>query len=67
MSNGRDEIDLNVAFNKVALTMDSQPVVDDARPGGRVMLEIAALEGPDGFKAGDYHGNVHMIFEAMSP
>ena len=67
LSNGQDEIDLNVVFNKVPLTLDSQPVVDDARPGRRVMLEIAALQGPDGFKAGEYHGTVHMIFEAMSP
>lgn len=67
LSNGRDEIDLNVAFNKVPLSLDSQPVVDDARPGRRVMLEIAAVQGEERFAAGDYHGTVHMIFEAMSP
>ncbi|OPA85640.1 adhesin, partial [Pseudomonas fluorescens] len=33
----------------------------------RVMLEIAAVQGEERFKAGDYHGTVHMIFEAMSP
>lgn len=61
------EIDLSVKFNNIQLSLNSQPVVNDARAGRRVPLEIAAMEPPTGYKAGDYHGTVHILFEALSP
>jgi hypothetical protein len=61
------EIDLNVKFNNIQLSLNTQPVVNDARAGRRVPLEIAAVEPPKGYKAGDYYGTVHILFEAVSP
>jgi hypothetical protein len=30
-------------------------------------LEIAAVKPDDGYKAGEYYGNVNMMFEAIAP
>ncbi|WP_268946205.1 hypothetical protein [Pseudomonas gessardii] len=40
---------------------------DEARAGKRVLLEIAAVEPPDGYVPGDYFGSVHLIFDALLP
>lgn len=61
------EIDLSVKFNNIQLSLNAQPVVDDARAGRRVPLEIAAVEPPKGYKADHYYGTVHILFEAVSP
>jgi hypothetical protein len=69
LSNGRDRIDLQVKFNKVALTLDSAQVVSasEAVPGQRVQLEIAAMKPVGGYLPGDYFGTVHMVFDALAP
>ncbi|WP_160106726.1 CS1 type fimbrial major subunit [Pseudomonas izuensis] len=71
LSNGRetDDIPLIVKFNNKRLTLDPDEVVSEVegRAGKRVGLEIAAVKPGDGYKAGDYYGNVHMIFEAIAP
>ncbi|MCE0462035.1 CS1 type fimbrial major subunit [Pseudomonas uvaldensis] len=69
LSNGRDRIDLRVKFNNVELTLDSTQVVTalEARPGRQVPLEIAAIKPGDGYRAGDYYGTVHMVFDAVAP
>ncbi|RAI71958.1 hypothetical protein DOZ80_06540 [Pseudomonas fluorescens] len=71
LSNGRDtdDIPLIVTFNNKRLTLDSDEVISemDGRTGKRVGLEIAAVKPGDGYKSGDYYGNVHMIFESVAP
>ncbi|KAA0960446.1 CS1 type fimbrial major subunit [Pseudomonas sp. ANT_H12B] len=71
LSNGRDSdnIALAVRFNHTRLTVDNTQVISqlDGKTGKRVELEIAAIKPVSGYKPGDYHGSVHMIFEAISP
>jgi hypothetical protein len=69
LSNGQDRIDLRVTFNSVVLTLDSVQVVSatEARPGRRVPMVIAAIKPNDDYKPGDYHGTVHMVFDATAP
>ncbi|AWY42993.1 adhesin [Pseudomonas putida] len=71
LSNGRDtdDIPLVVTFNNKRLTLDPDEVISelDGKAGKRVGLEIAAIKPVDGYKAGDYYGSVHMIFEAVAP
>jgi hypothetical protein len=71
LSNGRDgdNIALAVRFNRTRLTVDNTEVISqlDGKTGKRVELEIAAVKPDDGYKPGDYHGSVHVIFEAIAP
>ncbi|MCF4978884.1 adhesin [Pseudomonas gessardii] len=69
LSNGRRQILLNVSFNGQWLELTDSLVVpaDEARAGKRVLLEIAAVEPPDGYVPGDYFGSVHLIFDALLP
>lgn len=73
LSNGKaeDDIHLRVSFNGVLLSADSVPqeVVSaaDAATGSRVMLEIVPVKPADGFRAGDYRGNVLLQFNARAP
>ncbi|CAM2881622.1 CS1 type fimbrial major subunit [Pseudomonas gessardii] len=69
LSNGRRQILLNVSFNGQWLDLADSLVVpaDEARAGKRVLLEIAAVEPPDGYVPGDYFGSVHLIFDALLP
>lgn len=71
ISNGRevDNIALAVMFNRIKLTVDNAQVIaaSEANVGKRVELLIAAVKPDDGYKAGDYYGSVHLIFEALAP
>ncbi|MBV6822361.1 CS1 type fimbrial major subunit [Pseudomonas sp. PD9R] len=71
LSNGRDSdnIALDVKFNQIKLTVNNAQVISeiDAKAGKRVGLEITAVKPVDGYKPGEYYGNVHMIFEALAP
>ena len=69
LSNGRDRIDLLVLFNNVVLSLDSNRVVSaaEARPGRRVGLEISAVRTDEDYAPGNYHGTVHMVFDAVAP
>ncbi|RON09420.1 hypothetical protein BK659_10860 [Pseudomonas brassicacearum] len=71
LSNGRDtdNIPLIVTFNKQRLTVNAEEVISetDGKTGKRVGLEIAAVKPDDGYKAGEYYGNVNMMFEAIAP
>ena len=71
LSNGRDvdNIALDVQFNRIKLTVDDATVISetDGKTGKRVELVIAAVKPDDGYKAGEYYGSVHMIFEAIAP
>ena len=67
--NGTDRVDLRVTFNDVELGLAQAEVVGiaDARPGKRVMLEIAAIKPDDDYRPGHYYGTVHMVFDAIAP
>jgi hypothetical protein len=69
LSNGRDRIELQVTFNGVALELTDNLVVEeaDAKAGKRVQLLIAALEPDDGYRPGEYYGNVQIVFDALRP
>lgn len=71
LSNGRDtdNIPLVVSFNSKRLTVDAHEAVSeiDGKSGKRVNLEIAAVKPGEGFKPGEYRGNVHLVFEAIAP
>lgn len=71
LSNGRDgdHIALEVTFNRIKLTVDNTEVISalDGKTGKRVELLIAAVKPDGGYKPGEYHGSVHMIFEAIAP
>lgn len=66
---GANRIDLRVLFNRIPLTLDSTEVVnaDEARPGRRAELEIAAIEPEGGYQGGDYYGTVHIVFDFLAP
>lgn len=67
--NGRNRIDLQVQFNRVALTLDPIEVVNanDARAGRRAELDIAAIKPDDGYRGGEYYGTVHLVFDFLAP
>ncbi|MGL5995436.1 MAG: CS1 type fimbrial major subunit [Pseudomonas proteolytica] len=67
--NGRNRIDLQVQFNRVALTLDPNEVVnaDEARAGRRAELDIAAIEPEGGYRGGEYYGTVHLVFDFLAP
>ncbi|WP_426234454.1 CS1 type fimbrial major subunit [Pseudomonas sp. TWP3-2] len=73
LSNGKpgEEILLHVKFNGVVLGQDTVPreVVSraDAAVGTRVLLEINPIKPLGGYKAGDYDGNVLLLFNAKAP
>lgn len=69
LSNGYERIDLRVTFNEVQLSLDQSEILDSAqaRPGRRVNLEIAAVKPADDYAPGNYHGTVHMLFDAIAP
>ncbi|WP_223489070.1 CS1 type fimbrial major subunit [Pseudomonas sp. A-RE-19] len=73
LSNGRagEEIVLRVSFNGVLLSTQITPqdVVSqaDAAVGVRALLEIEAQEPAGGYRAGDYYGNVLLLFNAKAP
>ncbi|WP_339532050.1 CS1 type fimbrial major subunit [Pseudomonas mucidolens] len=66
---GTDRIDLQVLFNKVPLNLSSTEVINanEARIGRRAALDIAAIEPEGGYKAGDYYGTVHIVFDFLVP
>ncbi|NUU36846.1 CS1 type fimbrial major subunit [Pseudomonas sp. C2B4] len=73
LSNGRpgEIIDLRVRFNGVELS--AAPVFrqvlsrEEAATGKRVPLEIDPITPAGGYKAGEYHGNVLLLFNARAP
>ncbi|RON43017.1 CS1 type fimbrial major subunit [Pseudomonas frederiksbergensis] len=73
LSNGHapDNIALRVRFNGVELSHAVEPrlVVSaaDAAVGSRVLLEIEPQQPPGGYRAGDYYGNVLLLFNARAP
>ncbi|WP_030129581.1 CS1 type fimbrial major subunit [Pseudomonas sp. QTF5] len=73
LSNGRpgEEIQLQVSFNGVVLRPDMTPqdVVSQAEAavGKRALLEIDPLKPADGYRPGDYSGNVMLMFNAKTP
>lgn len=66
---GRTYIDLSVSFNGQVLGLDDTLVVPhaEARQGKRVLLDISAVEPPDGFTPGEYYGSVELLFDAVTP
>ncbi|MDX9670797.1 MULTISPECIES: CS1 type fimbrial major subunit [unclassified Pseudomonas] len=73
LSNGRDEqnIYLRVSFADTVLTHEAPPrqvvSAEQARAGGRYVLEIQPIVPAGGYKPGNYYGNVHLIFNAAAP
>lgn len=69
LSDGDQRIELRVSFNRQVLTLDSQQVVSaaEARVGKRAELEISAIKPAEGFRAGDYYGTVHVMFDFLAP
>lgn len=73
LSNGRpgDDIPLQVSFNGVRLRSDTnlQEVVsqEEAAAGARVLLDITPVKPAGGYQAGDYSGNVVLMFDATTP
>ena len=71
LSNGRpaDDIALRVRFNGVELSSVMRQVVSrqEAATGKRVVLEIDPVKPVGGYRAGDYAGNVLLLFNARAP
>ena len=73
ISNGHpaDDIALRVRFNGVELSHAIEPrlvvTAADAAVGSRVLLEIEPQQPPGGYRAGDYYGNVLLLFNARAP
>ncbi|MCF4995974.1 fimbrial assembly protein [Pseudomonas syringae] len=73
LSNGRqsDDIPLRVSFNGVELSPDMIPrqvvTAEDAAAGTRVLLDIEPQQPVNGYRAGDYRGNVMLLFNAKAP
>ncbi|WP_213938399.1 CS1 type fimbrial major subunit [Pseudomonas sp. dw_612] len=73
LSNGHDadNIGLRVRFNGVELSHAIEPrlvvTAADAALGSRVLLEIEPQQPPGGYRAGDYYGNVLLLFNARAP
>ena len=70
LSNGRraDDIPLRVRFNGVQLSADPTPLevlsAAEAAVGKRVLLEIDPVKPVGGYRAGEYSGNVLLLFSA---
>ncbi|MFJ3007844.1 CS1 type fimbrial major subunit [Pseudomonas fluorescens] len=72
LSNGRPEqnIYLRVSFADTELSHESPRQVvsaEQARAGGRYVLEIQPIAPAGGYKPGSYYGNVQLIFNAAAP
>ncbi|WP_226501222.1 CS1 type fimbrial major subunit [Pseudomonas sp. MWU16-30322] len=72
LSNGRAEqnIYLRVSFADTELSHESPRQVvsaEQARAGGRYVLEIQPIAPAGGYKPGSYYGNVQLIFNAAAP
>ena len=73
LSNGRpaEDIFLRVTFNGVELSDETTPrqVVSqvEAAAGKRVLLVIAPMKPDGGYRAGEYSGNVLLLFNAKTP
>jgi len=71
LTNGRpgEEIQLRVSFNGVELQTSAQQVLsrEEAATGKRVPLQIDPVKPLGGYRAGDYHGNVFLFFNATAP
>lgn len=69
LADGNHRIELQVKFNRQLLTLDSQQVVSaaEAQLGKRAELEISAVKPAEGFRAGDYYGTVHVMFDFLAP
>ncbi|RBB98407.1 fimbrial assembly protein [Pseudomonas sp. MWU12-2115] len=72
LSNGRPEqnIYLRVSFADIELSHESPRQVvsaEQARAGGRYVLEIQPIVPAGGYKPGSYYGNVQLIFNAAAP
>ncbi|MFJ2536747.1 MULTISPECIES: CS1 type fimbrial major subunit [unclassified Pseudomonas] len=73
LSNGRpgEEIGLRVTFNGVELSAQVTPQQvlsqEEAAAGKRVALVIDPVEPAGGYRAGDYSGNVLLLFNARAP
>jgi hypothetical protein len=70
-SRSSEIIGLRVLFNGVLLSPNPNPqqVVSqaDAAVGTRVLLEIEPMKPADGYRPGDYSGNVLLLFNARAP
>lgn len=73
LENGRpgEVIDLRVSFNDVELSSYITPrqvlSVEEAARGKRVALKIDPIEPEGGYRSGDYHGSVVLMFNARAP
>jgi hypothetical protein len=73
LENGRPGgvIELRVFFNDVELSSHITPrqvlSEEEAAGGKRVALRIDPIEPMDGYRSGDYHGNVVLMFYASAP
>lgn len=73
LENGRpgEVIDLLVSFNDVELSSHVTPrqvlSVEEAARGKRVALKIDPIEPEGGYRSGDYHGSVVLMFNARAP
>ncbi|MCU1772287.1 fimbrial protein [Pseudomonas sp. 13B_3.2_Bac1] len=72
LSNGRPDqnIYLRVSFADTELSHESPRQVvsaEQARTGGRYVLEIQPIVPAGGYKPGSYYGNVQLIFNAAAP
>ncbi|MBV4485295.1 fimbrial assembly protein [Pseudomonas sp. SWRI153] len=72
LSNGKpgEEVLLRVSFNGRLLSSQYQADVvsqADAAAGVRALLEIEAQKPAAGYRAGDYQGNVLLLFSAKTP
>ncbi|KTC44043.1 fimbrial assembly protein [Pseudomonas fluorescens ABAC62] len=67
--NGRYRIDLQVLFNRIPLNLEATQVLsaNEAREGRRAELEISAIEPEGGYRAGEYYGTVHLVFDFLAP
>lgn len=67
MSSGADDIQLNVRFNNVALTLggEVEVVAADAAIAELITpMSISPVEPSGGYKEGNYTGNVRVMFDA---
>ncbi|WP_277759124.1 CS1 type fimbrial major subunit [Pseudomonas sp. A34-9] len=73
LENGRpgEVIDLQVSFNDVVLSSHVTPrqvlSEEEAAKGKRVALKIDPIEPAEGYRPGDYHGTVVLLFNARAP
>ena len=69
LSNGHERIDLRVVFHNVQLNLQTQQVATASEAGGwlQVDLDISAIKPDGGYRPGQYHGTVNIVFEALAP